>query len=148
MPRFEIVQGKMHHCGRIVRTLREEHKAPLINLGLNPHHQLRICFDDSAFCKAWLIDGKLAGIGGVTGPFSASDGYIWLALSQEATHYPIEIIREARRQLEMIMQTKRFLTTSLIDADRVSVRFAERLGFKVVSKLGDWGVNMVYGEGA
>lgn len=132
---FQIVEGKQHHCGAIVRRLREGHRDCLIGLGVNPHKELRTNFDNSAFRRAWLIDGRLGALFGVTGPLVASSGYCWLALSQEGTKYPIEVAKETRRQFADIMQTKREIVTTLLPEDTAAIRFAAFLGFEQAHKL-------------
>ncbi len=129
MPRFEIVEAKPWHCGAMVRLLRREHQKAVAMVGLNSHRELRAAFDDSIFRKAWLLDGKLAALGGVTGPAISSYGLIWLALTNEATKYPMAVIKEARRQIAEIMRTKRLLISSILEGDKASERFAIFLGF-------------------
>lgn len=147
MTTFEVVEARPFHCGPMIRALRKDHKAAFMALGHNrAHHELRTCFDDSHFRRSWLIDGKLAGIGGVRGTLCSPVGYIWLALSQDATHYPIQIMREARAQIAEIMEVKRSLGTTILKADSASMRFAERLGFRPIEDVEDWGVVMLYGE--
>lgn len=129
--RFEVVEAKVWHCGAIVRRLRHEHASAMVMLGLSSHHNIRAVFDDSSFRRAWLVDGKLAGLGGVTGPMIATDGLIWLALTEDAARYRVAAAREATRQLAQIMTTKHRLHTTLIPEDRTALRFATRLGFEV-----------------
>ena len=133
MSRFEIIEARPFHCGAIVRRLREEHRAAIAGLGINSHRSIRTNFDDSTFRKAWLIDGRLAGLGGVTGPALSSDGLIWLALTEEASRHPFAVAREARRQMDEIMTVKRTLYTCLIPEDKTALRFAMRLGFEIVN---------------
>ncbi len=104
----------------------------MIAIGVDLHHSIRSNFDISAFSRAWLIDGQLAGLGGVTGPEISSTGNIWLALSQQATQFPVEVAKEARRQINRILITKRDLVTTIIPEDKKSLRFAEWLGFNIV----------------
>lgn len=144
MTTFEIIEAKPYHCGQMVRALRHDHRAAVLKLGLNAHRQLRACYDDSAFCRAWIIDGKLAGLGGVTGTEASFSGYIWLALTEEATRYPKMIVKEARNQLNEIMSVKRRLLTTLVDADPTSRRFAEYLGFHALERVSDWAIAMEY----
>ena len=129
MTEFRIIEAKAYHCGQIMRELRIAHQMEIAKIGVNSHRELRMRFDASSFRKAWTIDGKLAGLGGVTGDRISSGGYIWLALSNHALKYPLEIIREARRQLADIMVSKRDLVTTIIDGDEASQRFAIFLGF-------------------
>lgn len=132
MGRFEIIPGRQFHCGAMIRRLRAEQREAIAALGVDPHRGLRDNFDMSVFTRAWLIDGQLAGLGGVTGPEISTTGYVWLALSEQATRFPIEVTKEARRQMARIMLTKRELITSIIPEDRKSLRFATWLGFETV----------------
>lgn len=84
------------------------------------------------FTRAWLIDGELAGLGGVTGSEISSTGMVWLALSEKATQFPVEIVKETRRQMARILITKRELVTLIIPEDKTSLRFATWLGFEAV----------------
>lgn len=129
MPRFEIVEGKAWHCGAMARMLRLEHQKAVAMIGLNSHRELRGAFDDSSFRRAWLIDGKLGALGGVTGPAIASSGLVWLAFTNAATKYPMAIIKEARRQIAEIMQVKRHLVCTIVEGDEASERLAIFLGF-------------------
>lgn len=129
MPDFTIIDAKTFHCGQMVRMLRYEHQQVVARIGIDSHRELRARFDNSSFRRAWLIDGKLAAIGGVTGGKLSSQGYIWLAISNLAMRYPLAMIREARRQLDEIMVTKRDLLTMILDGDETSKRFAVFLGF-------------------
>ncbi len=128
-PRFEIVEAKPYHCGQMARILRIEHQKAVAMIGIDSHRELRGRFDDSTFRKAWLIDGKLAALGGVTGSRLTSIGYIWLAFSSTATKYPVEIVKESRRQLAAIMTVKRRIYTTILDGDTAAKRFAIFLGF-------------------
>lgn len=127
--RFEIVEGKEYHCGQMSRLLRSGHQEIIARLGINTHRELRARFDDSSFRRAWIIDGELGALGGVTGPILAPSGHIWLAVSNKAMRYPIAMVREARRQLDVICDIKRELITSIVDGDLEAKRFAIFLGF-------------------
>lgn len=128
-PQFEIIVAQPHHCGAMARKLRFEQQAAVLMLGLDTHRELRAAFDNSGFRRAWLLDGRLAGLGGVIGPLLAPTGAVWLALTEEATLWPLAIVREARRQLEEISKFKHGLTTWMLDGDETARRFALFLGF-------------------
>ena len=129
MTEFAIIEAKPWHCGAMSRLLRPEHQRAVAMIGMNSHRELRARFDASSFRKAWLIDGHLAGLGGVTGPTLSAIGMVWLALSDRATAYPLAIIKEAKHQLEEIMTVKRVLFTAILDDDEAAKRFAVFLGF-------------------
>lgn len=132
MPTFQIIEARAHHCGQMARRLRIEHRAAIA--GINAHRELRDRFEASAFRRAWLIDGELAALGGVVGGALSTTGYIWLALSELALRYPVATVKEARRQLDEIMATKRELGTVIVPADKAALRFAVFLGFHVADQ--------------
>lgn len=132
MGRFAITEAKIWHCGAIIRRLREEHQEAVAWLGINSHREIRDKFDASTFRRAWMIDGRLGGLGGVVGTAISSEGFVWLALTNEAARHPYAVARESLRQLSEIMQVKRVLHTSLIPEDKPALRFASKLGFEIV----------------
>lgn len=131
-PKFEIVEAKSFYCGQMVRKLRNEHQAAIAKLGVNTHRELRRAFDDSSYRRALMIDGVLAGLGGVIGPAMAGTGTIWIAITQEATRYPQHIARIMRRQLAEVFTVKRELSAFILPADVVSLRFAKFIGFETL----------------
>ena len=131
-PRFEIVEARPWHAGQMARALRREHMEVTARLGVNVHRELLDCFgQSSAFRKAWLIDGKLAALGGVMGTMASATGVLWLAMSDQATRYPIAIVKEARRQLDNLMFTKRELMTTIVFGDEAAKRLAIFLRFHI-----------------
>lgn len=136
-PEFQIIDAKSFHCGRILRVLRKEAKNALLLTVHDGHRDLCTCFDSSSFRKAFLIDGVLAGLGGVMGTEMSSAGLIWLAISQEATRYPRVIVTEAQRQIGAILHTKRLLVATTLPADRTAQRFAAFLGFQEEKEIED-----------
>lgn len=130
-PNFQIIEARARHAGQISRQLRREHQAALMRLGVGVHRQIRDTFDQSYFRRAWMIDGRLSAIGGVVGSELSPVGFVWLALTDAATRYPKQIVREARRQLDGIMVTKIELTTTIADGDEAALRLATFLGFHV-----------------
>lgn len=128
-PKFEIIEARPHMCGQMSRLLRAEHRSAVAALGVDAHRELRSAFDQSAFRRAWLIDGRLAALGGVTGSPLNHYGQIWLALSSTALRYPKAIVQEARRQIDEIMATRHQIVTSIVSGDEAAKRFAIFLGF-------------------
>ncbi len=107
-----------------------EHRRAIIALGLDVHRELRDRFDASYMRRVWLIDGKIAAIGGVQGQLMSSIGFIWLVMSDGASRHPVAAAREARRQLQEVMIMKHTIMTTIVDGDEKARRFAEFLGFR------------------
>lgn len=131
MTSFNIRDAKVQDCGKIARMLRPEHNASYVRVGISTHREMRSTFDRSYYRKAWEIDGYLAGIGGLMGSTLSPRAFVWLALTDRATRYPLEMIREARRQLADFMVTKNELVTTVHADDPAAQRFAVFLGFHV-----------------
>jgi hypothetical protein len=126
-----VIEGKPYHCGAIVRRMRVDHLAAVERAGMDAHRELRSIFETSCVRKAWLVDGQLAALGGISGTQLSPLGFAWVVLTAEALRYPIEIVKETRRQLEQIMTVKRELATTIIGGDTAALRFAIYLGFHV-----------------
>ena len=136
MPDFTIIPAQSWHCGQMCRMLRHEHVRAVMALGggMDVHKELRGLFDQSSYRRAWLIDGDLAALGGVSGSLISPHGFVWLTLTEKATRYPLAIIKECRRQLDAIMKVKTELATTVIGGDAAAMRLAVFLGFHVTHK--------------
>jgi hypothetical protein len=126
---YQVVEAKRWHCGRMARALRAAHRNGLSHMDL--HAKMVEIFEQSYFRRAALIEGRPVAIWGVKGTILSRTGYAWLGLSDEATRYPIALIKEAQRQLDEIMETKRELATTIIASDSAARRFAVFLGFHI-----------------
>lgn len=130
MPYFEIIPGKLRHCGAIARAARVEHRLAISALGYELHREVRTIFAETLAPKAWLIDGQLAALGGVAGGPLLPSGILWLVLSEAATRFPVVCIREAKRQIEEGLHTRHELTACVVSGDKAALRFALYLGFE------------------
>lgn len=126
----EVIDAKPYHVGAILRRMRDEHAAAVTRLGVHAHPDLRGMFNVSIERKAWMVDGKLAALGGITGTLASSTAFVWLVIAQDATRFPIEIVKEAKRQMDRMMATRESLTTTIFAGDETSRRFAAFLGFR------------------
>ena len=113
----------------MARKIRVDHEAGTRAVGLGTHEGIAVAFLMSSETRAWVIDGKLAAVGGLIDSFASSDGVIWLAVAEGATRYPVAMFKTAREWLRIFGENKRALRITIILADKPSVRFAERLGF-------------------
>jgi hypothetical protein len=129
---FETSEGRAHHGGQIARHLRVGHRIALGSRAGQTHQQIRDRFDDSSFSRAWFVDGRLAALGGVCGGIISPEGFVWLAITEAATRFPIAMTKEALKHLGDVMLIKRRLTTVVLRDDLASVRFAEALGFDTI----------------
>ena len=135
MPKFEIIAGRLHHCGKIARRLRAEHKSAVIGVGAEVHVGLVAAFHDSCWCRTWLVDGQVAAVAGIAATMLAMQGRIWLAASETAAKYPIAFVKSCRAELREMATVKRQLFTTLLPDDLKAERFALFLGFQTTSTI-------------
>lgn len=144
MTRLEVIEAKPWHVGQILRRLHPERMKAIMKLGVDrrgAHSELSQVFALSSFRRAWLLDGKLAGLCGVTGDLIDDTGYIWLAISKDALKYPILVVKEAKKQLAEIMSTRSKLSTTVISHDKTGTLFLSHFGFESVP-----GMKIPYGN--
>jgi hypothetical protein len=129
---YEIVEARLHHCGQMARMMRPQQRAAIIAAGFDPHRVMCERFRESSIRRAWLIDGRLAGIGGVTGTLLSPFGSVWVVPADWACReHPIALARVAARELDRIMQTHSEVATVLVGDDEPARRLAVFLGFHV-----------------
>ena len=131
---FKLADAKLHHCGALARKIRAPQAQGMASIGLRTHAELRLRFAESAYRRAWFIDGRLAALGGVTGPRLSTTGIVWLALSEECAKYPRQTALTARAQLAEILKTREEVFTLMLPGDRVAWRWVEFLGFEGVEQ--------------
>ena len=136
MPKFEIIPARPWHCGQIARLIRSEECEAMIAAGLDPHEEIRNAFDNTMRPKAWLIDGRLAALGGVAGNTLSFHAFLWLALAEFAGKYPVAVVKEARRQIALAVVPGMPPATALLYGDEKALRFARFLGFGVIRTIG------------
>jgi len=111
--------------------MRREQRRIIIEAGFDPHRTLRDRYLESAICRVWLIDGRVAALGGICGSLLSPYGAVWLVLSEDITAHPVAVARQARRQLAEVMTTYRELATVLVGDDPPARRLAAFLGFHI-----------------
>lgn len=128
--RLTIAEAQIWHCGLVARRMRRAHIEGFDRAGTFPHRELRAIFNLSAFRKVATLDGQIIAMGGVSGTLATSIGFIWLALTEEATKHPVSLMREAKNQVQALMRTHGRLETMVLEDDDAAMRFAVRLGFR------------------
>lgn len=131
MTAARIIEARPYHCGQMARRMRSAQRVGLLQAGLDPHRELRARFDQSYLRRAWLVEDRLAALGGIVGTILSPYGFVWLVLAETTRCYPRAILEEARRQLAEIMATKHELATAVVTGDAAAIRLAAMLGFHV-----------------
>jgi hypothetical protein len=134
-PNFQTVRARRADCFTIARTLRPKQRAAMIALGLRPFEEFQDAYDNTLAPKAWFINGELAAVGGVAGSAVSPYGFLWLALAEHATKYPVAVVKECARQFRDVLTIKRHVITTLLPDDRSAWRFADFFDFDVSAPI-------------
>lgn len=126
---FSVVDTVPWHIWYVADNLRDAQKQAAEHLGAPVRETLMRMAAASAFVRTWFRDDEPIGVGGVTGTMLSSQGRIWLALTNAAERYPVEMMRTARRELDLLNMK---LATDVFNDDLAAIRFAEHLGFRSV----------------
>lgn len=126
---IDVIEAKAWHVGAVIHRLRPAHQAALTARGIDPHRALRAIYEQSTLRRTGLIDGRVVAIGGITGSLVSSMGFVWLALTADASRHTVALIRECRRQLDAAMATRIEIATTVLPEDDAARRFAAYLGF-------------------
>lgn len=134
-PKIEIVDAKRYMCGRIARQLRHEHLSATMRIGKDAHRGLREVYDRSFYRKAAVLDGDLAGMWGAMGNLMSPSTFVWMAITERATRYPLAVTKIARTEMTTILGFgKQELTTTIIAGDAAAKRLAVFLGWHVTDE--------------
>ena len=129
MMKFEVIEAKPWHVGQMARTLKQEQREAISKFGVNLHKEMTRIYDASYYRKVWVIDGKIVAIGGVAGSIMSCVGFMWLAASTFALQYPVEMVKETKRQLANALSIHSELSATTIRGDQISKRFLHFFGF-------------------
>jgi hypothetical protein len=126
---FEVKEAKSWHVGQMARTLRSDLIGYIENYNMNVHREMSKVFNESYYRKIWVVDGKLCGIGGISGSAVSCAGFIWVALNSNALKFPKEIVKESQRQVALALEFHSKLLATTFYGDVRARRFIEFLGF-------------------
>lgn len=132
-----ITDAKRFHCGQIARTMRVDHEAALLKMGVSVHRELRRVYGLSYYRRAAHLDGYLVGLWGMEGSMLSSQGKVWLVLAQYALRFPKLILGHARAELANMAIGKSELFTTVIPDDEAAHRLVAHLGFESPDGFGE-----------
>jgi hypothetical protein len=142
---FEVREAKPWHVGQMARILRKDLAEHIQKNDMNIHKEMKKVFNESYYRKIWLIDGKLSAIGGVAGSAISCTGFIWVALNSNSSSFPIEMVKESRRQINLALQFHSKLIATTFYGDIRSRRFIEFFGFTEYDHSDMWIYYQLFG---
>lgn len=127
---YEIVKASARHVRPMSKRMRVAGSIAMQNYGENPRSALHRVFVASTYCRTALIDDKPAAMWGVAGNLLSETAFVWLVLAEETGRMPHAIVREARSELQRVMDNYSRIMMTVLPDDAPSVRFALHLGFR------------------
>jgi hypothetical protein len=134
-----IIDACPWHVGQIVRRLRFEHAIASRAVDPRLHHTLVIKYRESYYRRALLIDGELSMLWGLTGTPISPFGFVWMAMTEKATFYPMRVARTFYREVERMATNKHQLESTILGGDEAAMRFSAFLGFRCEGFVGAMG---------
>ena len=112
---------------------------PIEKIGLITDPELAQAIEDSSLAVTGVRNGKVIGCGGVH-PVDEFRGEMWLRLSTDCTHFPIETLRWIKEGVKIIEETYPFkqLTAMIKCGFDRSLKLIEHLGFTATGIEDGW----------
>lgn len=130
MSAYEIVPSSVRHVRPMSKRVRAAGALAMQNYGVNPRVGLHRVFVSSNYTRTALVDGRPVAMWGVVGMLMGDTAFVWLVLAQETGQIPRAIVREARAELQRVMDNYSHIMMTVLPDDEPSVRFALHLGFR------------------
>lgn len=113
----------------MAKRLRAAACVTLQAYGFDPRRALHDVFVESHYARTALVEGKPVAMWGLKGQLLSEVAYVWLVLSEEIGVLPLQIVREARKEMAEIMANYSEVATTVLPNDEQAVAFALCLGF-------------------
>jgi len=130
-PRYQIIEARHEHVWRLAGCLRDEDRAFAAAAGFAPRDLLFRMWRDSPYRRVAIIDGQVAALWGCYGMLLSPVGEAWLMTGPEIERLPIAFVREARRELAAILESKTELVMAVDARSERAKRFLQMLGFQL-----------------
>lgn len=127
--KYEVVKSSVRHVKPIVARMRTGSCIAMQRFGFDPRRAVRHAFMGSFYSRTALVNGRPVAMWGAYGALLSDFAEPWLALTMDVMSMPIAIVREARKELAVMMRDRPQLITAMIPDDDAAIRFALYLGF-------------------
>lgn len=129
MAAIRTIEASRQHIEEISSLVCAEHRALIEGVGADVREALLGAFDLSFERKAFYVEEQLLPVGGATGTLLGTTASVWMALSRHAGRHPVSLVRNVRRQVTSLLQTKHELRALAFTGASRSARLLVLLGF-------------------
>lgn len=121
---------RLGHALRAARLVRPELQILARQHGLDLRRLFADYWRRSAESWVWLINGKMAAVGGWIGPTLGRNAEVWVTVLPLAQRHWREFVRLMLAGIERLVESGKRLVAHVEEADAVAVRFARFCGFR------------------
>lgn len=131
LPRYLIREATIADVYALARTLRERDRAECACYGVTPAAGLRASFRAATIRRCAVIEGEIAAMWGAAGVALGYSAHAWLMTAPVIEKLPVAFIREARREVALMLQTHQRLEGEVAVDYPQAIRLLEVLGFTI-----------------
>lgn len=131
MSTCEVVDCLPSHLSIVANRLRIEERIEFEAMGLVPRHALYNLWKNSSYRRTAFVDGEIAAVWGCAGMVLSTVGNAWFSTTPVIERVPMTFVKQARRGLAEMMQSKSTLISACGDSFERSIRLWTMLGFKL-----------------
>lgn len=128
-PKIEIRPADIADVYALARNLREDDRIEVTEMGLTPITALRTSYRNAIFRRTAFVNGEIAAMWGLGGSMLGAVGYPWLLTAPPIEKAPVAFLREAKREVVLMLRHKSRLENHVLAKYTRACRFLEVLGF-------------------
>ncbi len=113
----------------LARTLRDDDWIEVTSMGSTPVNAVRTSYRHAIFRRTAVVNGEIAAMWGLGGSMLGAIGYPWLLTAPAIEKAPLAFVREAKREVAMMLRHKSRLENHVLAQYTRACRFLEFLGF-------------------
>lgn len=130
-PNVKIVPATVEHIYLLAEHMRTGDAMEIEAAGFDVRVGIRRTYYASVLRRTALVDDQVAAMWGVCGTLISNTGTPWLLTAEPIERVPVTFVKQARRQLGVMLGLYRRLE-NFVAADYVrAVRLLDYLGFKI-----------------
>lgn len=115
----------------LAKALRPRDRAECAGYGITPAKGLRASFRGATIRRTALIDGEIAAMWGSAGNALGHSAHAWLMTAPVIETMPVAFIKEARREVQRMLQTHDRLVGEVAVDYPQAIRLLHVLGFTI-----------------
>lgn len=126
---IDILPTTQEHIFELRDNLRDEDKKEIARFGVSDHEALWASWQDSIICKTAIVEGKVAGIWGISGCLWEGVGRPWILTAPICDKYPIHFALLYRQEMREMLRIFPVLENYVDAAYHKSLKLLEIMGF-------------------